>query len=491
MKLINCKKSISLILAMLLTSMYAASCGSTSAGNSGETSGQTQTDTTVPEETKEVAEIPDVKYDGYQFRILGQTPATGSTNDEIYAESETGDMLNDAVYQRNTMVEDKLGIEIVKIESDDIAGDLSKSVMANEDAYDASVNVIAYTRSALTSGYLLSLDDLPYIDISKSWWKQDVIESFSIAGKMFMMFGDILYSDKNATWALCFNKNLYEEYGLGDPYSIVREGKWTLDVFAEHCKDITKDLDGNSTLDKNDQWGLLSSTTAGIGLVTSCGIFTTTAESNGSLTFNLENERSINALGKINELMNDRSMQLRAEDIGGSSMWTDIINIFREGRALYRISIMTDIATLRDMEDDFGILPLPKYDENQDEYYTTYQGWNARSYVVPVTVSDRERTSAILEYMASVSPDTMTKAYYDVTLQRKVARDDDSSEMLDIIFNSVTTDIALALDLGSIRTKLISMINSTSNTIASDIASSKESIQAELDKVYDGVSSLG
>lgn len=115
MKFSSCKKSISLILAMLLTSMYAASCGSTSAGNSGETSGQTQTDTTVPEETKEVAEIPDKKYDGYQFRILGQTPATGSTNDEIYAESETGDMLNDAVYQRNTMVEDKLGIEIVKI----------------------------------------------------------------------------------------------------------------------------------------------------------------------------------------------------------------------------------------------------------------------------------------------------------------------------------------------------------------------------------------
>lgn len=85
----------------------------------------------------------------------------------------------------------------------------------------------------------------------------------------------------------------------------------------------------------------------------------------------------------------------------------------------------------------------------------------------------------------------MTKAYYDVTLQRKVARDNDSSEMLDIIFNSVTTDIALALDLGNIRTKLISMINSASNTISSDIASSKESIQTELDKVYESISSLG
>ena len=92
--------------------------------------------------------------------------------------------------------------------------------------------------------------------------------------------------------------------------------------------------------------------------------------------------------------------------------------------------------------------------------------------------------------MASVSTDTVLKGYYDTTLQRKVARDDESSEMLDIIFNSVTTDVALALELGGIRTSLVNMINAESNTNASSIASIKTSIQEQLNTVYESVSGL-
>jgi hypothetical protein len=184
-------------------------------------------------------------------------------------------------------------------------------------------------------------------------------------------------------------------------------------------------------------------------------------------------------------------MMLRAEDITGvSDIWTEIINVFHEGRALYRISIMTDVPKLRDMEDEFGILPLPKLDENQKEYYTSYQSWNARAYAVPVTVTDPERTGIVLEYMASVSTDTMLKAYYDTTLQRKVARDDESAAMLDIIFNSLTTDTAMMLELGGIRTSIVNMINAASNTNASSIASIKTSVQEQLNTVYENVSKL-
>ena len=142
------------------------------------------------------------------------------------------------------------------------------------------------------------------------------------------------------------------------------------------------------------------------------------------------------------------------------------------------------------MEADFGILPMPKLDENQKEYYTTYQGWSARSLAVPVTAADPERTGIVLEYMASVSTDTMLKAYYDVTLQGKVSRDDESAEMLDIIFDSVTTDVALALELGGIRSSIVNMINAASNTNASSIASIKTSMQEQLNTIYENVSKL-
>ena len=360
-------------------------------------------------------------------------------------------------------------------------------MLAGEDAYDAAVDTTAYIAGGISNKYILPISDVPYIDIEKSWWNTELIEASAVNKEPYFLMGDISFSWKDYTWALCFNKRLYREYDLEEPYSMVREGRWTLDLLEEHCRDITKDINGDSVLDKNDQWGLLSSKNAGIGLVTSTGITTVRAAGDGSLEYILENERNIDVLGAIRKFITNNDLQLRAEDITGSSnIWTDIINIFREGRALYRISIMKDIAGLRDMNDDFGILPLPKYDEEQESYYTTFQSWNGRAYVIPTSASDLERTGAIIEYMGYASKDTITPAYYDVTLNGKVARDDESSEMLDIIFGSaMTTDIGLAFELGGLRQNLPSIINSDTDNITSTLASSRESIKSSIKQFED------
>ena len=421
------------------------------------------------------ADIPDDRYEGYKFRMLAEEPSVN----KLFAESETGDTLNDAIYQRNRMVEERFGIKVISVSSstDDLTKTVGQSVLAGEDAYDIVLAKTEKISQGIANNYLHSVNDLQYIDISKSWWNTALIEDSAINGDSYILMGDISYSWRDMTWVLCFNKRLYSEYGLEEPYKMVREGRWTIDVLEEHCRDITKDLNGDSKLDKNDQWGLLSSKTAGLGLVTSTGIKSVSTAKNGSLEYSLDNERNVNVLGKIRQLMTNNDLQLRAEDLTGSSnIWTDIIDIFRSGRALYRISIMSDVIGLRDMNDDFGILPLPKYDENQEQYYTTYQAWNDSALVIPVTITDTARTSAIIEYMASVSDDTITNAYYNVNLQGKVARDDDSSEMLDIIFNSMTTDIGLAFQLDSVRNTLTTIINSDSDVTASTLASSKESI---------------
>lgn len=475
----NSKRAIALFLAVM--NMFAVSCGNNATQTTDSTTASDGTDTTVGgTETAEVPEIPDDKYEGYEFRILGVEKATGAKNSEIAVETENGETLNDAVYNRNRMVEERFGIKISHIVGDysNIVSGVGKTVLAGEDAYDAAVDTTAFISSGIVNQYILPITDVPYIDIEKSWWSTDVIEASAVNGKPYFLMGDINYSWKDSTWVLCFNKRLYKEYGLEEPYSMVREGKWTLDLLEEHCRDITKDLNGDSKLDKEDQWGLLSSKTAGIGLVTSTGITTVTAGKDGSLEYVLENERNINVLGTIRKFITNNDLQLRAEDITGSSnIWSDIIGIFRAGRALYRISIMSDVTGLRDMNDDFGILPLPKYDEDQENYYTTYQSWNGRAYVIPASVTDLGRAGAIIEYMGAVSKDTITKAYYDVTLNGKVARDDDSSEMLDIIFNSaMTTDIGLAFELGGLRQTLPSIINSDTDNVASTLASNKESI---------------
>ena len=106
---------------------------------------------------------------------------------------------------------------------------------------------------------------------------------------------------------------------------------------------------------------------------------------------------------------------------------------------------------------------------------------------MPKGGSDLERTSVILEYMCSVSTDTLIDAYYDVTLQRKVSRDDESAEMLDIIFDSYTSDIGLTYEIGGLRDLIQNMMKAKSDTVVSTLASKKESIMTAAEKLYDAV----
>ena len=479
--------------ALVLSAATLFSCASDGVAENTTTDSDSNasTDTATSDSTSLVAEIPDVKYDGYEFKILGGKIASSSyaVQEEIFAEEQNGEPLNDALYDRNKMVEGKLGVTIVKVESDNVASDMSKSVMAADDAYDAVLDTITAHVSGINGGVVSDLSELPYIDIDKPWWNKNAIDTASIAGKSFLLFGDLSYSDKNSTWALVFNKRLYEENGLEEPYEMVRSGEWTLDKLEEQCRNITQDLNGDTVLDHNDQWGLLSSDSAVIGFITSCGIKTIETDSAGEFVFSLDSERNVGALSSLYNFFSNGQIQLRAQAMDGlvPDIWTEIINIFKEGRALYRITTLSDVATMRDMEDDFGILPLPKLDAEQDSYYSTYQAWSGRCYVVPKGGSDLERTSAILEYMCSVSTDTLIDAYYDVTLQRKVSRDDESAEMLDIIFDSYTSDIGLTYEIGGLRDLIQNMMKASSDTVVSTLASKKESVMSAAEKLYDAV----
>jgi hypothetical protein len=235
---------------------------------------QTTTTTSESVSTEPVVVVPDEKYDGYEFRILGVDAAAGAKSDEIFAESETGDILNDAVYNRNRIVEEKFDIKIKKISASfsSIADNLSKSVMGGEDAYDAVLQTTGAIATAISNNYLTEIVDLPYIDINNPWWNTALIKSSEVSGKAYMLLGDISYSWKDYTWALCFNKRLYAENKLTEPYAMVREGKWTMDVLEEHCKNITKDLNGDTVLDQDDRWGLLTSKNAGLAFVTSSNV---------------------------------------------------------------------------------------------------------------------------------------------------------------------------------------------------------------------------
>lgn len=483
-------------MTLVLSTATLFSCASDGISENTTTSGDpnASTDTATSDSTSLAAEIPDVKYDGYEFKILGGKIDSTSyaVQEEIFADEQNGEPLNDALYDRNKMVEDKLGVTIVKVESDNVAQDMSKSVMAADEAYDAVLDTITSHVSGINGGVVSDLNELVYIDIDKPWWNKNAIDTASIANKSYLLFGDLNYSDKNSTWALVFNKRLYEENGLEEPYEMVRSGEWTLEKLEEQCRDITQDLNGDTVLDHNDRWGLLSSDSAVIGFITSCGIKTIETDASGEFVFSLDSERNVDALSSLYSFFSNGQIQLRAQAMDGlvPDIWTEIINIFKEGRALYRITTLSDVSTMRDMEDDFGILPLPKLDEEQDRYYSTIGSWHSVFLCAPSVQENAERTGAILEALAYESYKTVTPAYYEKTLVGKYIRDDESREMVDIILSSHVYDLGWFYQIGKYCDEVLYMWYDKKSDFTSMYDSHLSAAKADIERINELFSEL-
>ena len=161
----------------------------------------------------------------------------------------------------------------------------------------------------------------------------------------------------------------------------------------------------------------------------------------------------ISLLDTILAFETDGDAQIKADDYYGKydDVWSTVnIGTFNDGRALYYISPLTSLSQLREMEDELGILTLPKNSESQERYFNTLQYNNATVYTVPVSVSELDRTGMILEALAYESLDILTPAYYEITLKRKYTNDEDSAAMLDLIFSTRIVDLGMMFDWGSI-----------------------------------------
>lgn len=477
---------IILLAAMLCT----VSCGGKGVSPVTE---PTNENTTVSEEVTKAPEIisealPKADYNDYEFKFLStDSTTTGYFCYEFDAEQLTGEIMNDAVYERNMAVEDRFNISITKLVSGSYVEQFKSSVMAGEDSYDVLVAPSSTVMQNSTM-YGLAVDELPYVDIDRDWWDRMVMEQSALGGRNYALSGDINLIDDDSIWVIYFNKRLAEENKIGDLYKMVYDGKWTLDALRVACADATRDLDGDGTLDYKDQWGLVASSNNAESMLWSGGGMMGKLKSDGSMEITLDSERNINVLSKIYDVFSAKDSVLVIDrDIPGSvgdmNNWTYSYTMFKEGRALFFGYCLYTLPNFRDMEDEFGYLPCPKYDEDQADYVSIAQSWVATSLLVPKSASDPERTSVILEAMASSAQHYITPAYYNVVLTRKYSRDNESSAIIDILRKNRCFDLVYAYNFGGARSINRNLI-AESNTIASSIASLKTAVQTAYEDTY-------
>jgi len=239
-----------------------------------------------------------------------------------------------------------------------------------------------------------------------------------------------------------------------------------------------------------DQWGAVNQYECAYALLASAGLKSMKKTADDYPEININTPEAINAMEKIYAFMTDKTAQIKADDSAFSGkykdIWTEInVNGFLESRALYYISPMCTVPFFRGMEQNFGLMPLPKYDEAQSEYYSPVQHGNATSISFPISGVDYDRVCLVVEMMAAESEDTVRKAYYDINLKTKLTRDNESAAMLDLIFAGRLFDIGLAFDWSGIQAFYQDVVRGASFNFVSLYEAKEAKIITEMQKSID------
>ncbi len=414
------------------------------------------------------------RYDGYNYRMLVRK---GKINDQ-YLEDDSEDLVESATYKRNKEVEDRYGITITVSESNDsnYETDALNSILAGDDAYDL---IFAHSRAAFVyaiQGAAMNFNDISTIHLDKPWWTQDITESCNINGKLYVLDGDISTSGLGATMCLFFNKRIFDELGYDYPYEMVKDGDWTFDEFAYLAKKGGADLNGDGVMDPEvDQYGFRAEQwEAPMNILYTGGQKIYDKDDEGNLQLTLYSTKTVEIYDEFFSLMNNASCILFSTATGykGSGM-------FSEGRAMFTDTELRHAQTLRNMDDDFGILPYPKFDE-ADNYATATNG-GSHLLVIPITVSDVERTGAITEALCAIGSRDVIPAFYEKSLKTKYARDEESEDMIDIIRSSRIYDIGYVAG-GTFQSCGCDLANSTNHDFASYYASGETAAKTKLEE---------
>ncbi|MFA6948263.1 MAG: extracellular solute-binding protein [Eubacteriales bacterium] len=484
----NAMRILAMLIASMLCAMSLASCGSGSADTPAATTagGANDAQTTAAEtEMSYDPGLPSKDYGGASFTIL--TKGVSSFNEwgetSIYTENENGDVVNDAIFQRNRSVEEKYNIKIAQYESSSPQSDTQKSVSAGDGAYDVVMPSFGEAGTLAAGGYLYDINEIANINLTKPWWDQRSVADLSVDNRLYFVSSDISTLNNDATWCTMFSKDLVNSYGVKSPYELVASNEWTYDNFYSMYKGVTGDLDGDGTYGPYDLFPNLTQNENYNAMYLGTGDRLISKDENDIPQIALgQDERSVKIIESLNTIMNDKQFSFNyhtsASDLG-YHLWTT--QMFEEGRGLFWITNLQIVIRLRDLDSNFGIVPVPKYSADQESYSNVV--WTVGSYVaVPKTTLDIERTGIILEALAAKSMEVLRPAYYDSALQGKYLRDEESVEMLDIVIGERVYDLGLAFDFGEISGILQAVMSKNSTDIASTMAKKTSAIQAAIDK---------
>ncbi len=503
-------KKATRILAMLLMLCLAITMVSACNGDSGEDGSKDAASNTSSAEL--FADLPDKDFGGetVTFLVPGDDYTTYKSM-EIMAQEGAPEVLNDEIKKRNELVEDKFKVTIEEVRSgtaEPIINLVREDVLSSNGDYDIVMPYVPDAATLSLESAFFELNDLEYFNINADCWDQNAVEALSINNKNFFVTGDISLLTLACTHAIVFNKDMLKKnFGMEaiEMYDIVENGEWTIDKLREMAVTVTADTDGKAGMSHKDTYGFLINSNFVTSMFIGSGQRLTGKDDNDTPYISIidETESAASVFTKIFELVNDKNATGQIDNLTSSyytsavqekdTVWIAATESVANDLALFRAMAIIDIIDLGEYDCNFGIIPVPKFDKNQDKYFSNVSTILSTCVAIPVSASNAEMSAVVAQAMCEASTDTTKDAYYNVILKLRKIQDNESEAMLDKIFADRVYDLGIVFhwggtgvdDSNAVSAFMNSVAFSGSQTFASTLESISGLIESDLDETLD------
>lgn len=493
------KRALSLALALWMLVMSAAACGSkdgqtddttTTPPVGSDTTANTETTTpveTLPPELQDT--LPDVRFDGETFTTLIRE----STKYEMLSDEITGDLVSDAVYERNLAVEERFGVQLEVItragewsQRDAFMAHVSNSILGGDHEFDLVMGHRSYIVTMPSKGLAYDLTLMDGLDFSKKWWHSGYMDNAEIGGSIYTAAGDIGHTVYEYLEVVFFNKKLAEQNQITDLYELVQSGGWTYDQMLTYASTAVSDLDGNGIYDAGDLYGLSIDAKNIRYLPTYWEADVTLVGADGLRYFNLPTEKYIDCYDQAYRMVHE------CDYVYYVSNSTDDDNMFINDQVLFQADLLGRAVGMKEMESEYGILPFPKYNEEQKDYISTIDD-PFSPIMVANNVQNPDMMGVIIEALCMYGHEMVTPAYYEMTLKLKYLSDETAMSMIDMIRDNVVLDFAMiySASLSAMYSYISNNVQNGKASITSGLASQSKVWQKTLDKFYADYERIG
>ena len=381
-----------------------------------------------------VYEPPAVNYAGEEFNVY-----TWSTTTEWVRDAdETTTPIDAETFYHFCNVEDEIGV-IFNI-AQKVSGGWGAhtdfiqkvSMLTGADNIDLVCQYSLAAVHGVLQGCYVNLGEVNYINWDAPYWSGDLKDANTLNGRIYYCSGELSRSVIYNMYVGIFNYSHAQAYELGDIYSLVDKGQWTVGKVRELTTNIYEDLNGDEVANVGDRFGIVANKLACDSLQYGCNLPLLVTNEMGELEVNpnLRAETGIDVVNTLRDLLHTNP----GGYVGNSSINVpDYTDAMISGNAVFSIEVASYIInTLYASEINYGILPIPKYNEEQDRYHTCLSMLYSM-FSIPVVAENYDMSAAVLESLAHDGYANLTPYIFEECLKSRFSKRPEDAKMFDLL----------------------------------------------------------